>query len=57
MSSTIITQRVIAVSQVSYRIDVTHEMSKFTHGETSGIRRLPHRGQHTDALEDYFEAL
>ena len=34
------------VCQPSCRMDVTrleHEMSKFTHGETDSIRRLPHR--------------
>ena len=42
-------------------MDVTrleHEMSKFTHGEPGGIRRLPHRWQRTvDAMGDYFESL
>ena len=34
------------------------EMSKFTHGEAGGIRRLPHRWlRTTDALGDYFEDL
>jgi hypothetical protein len=39
-------------------MDVTrleHEMSKFTHGEASGIRRLPYHWQWT--FRDYFEGL
>ena len=39
-------------------MDVTHEMSKFTLVEASGIRRLPHRMQRTvNAMGDYFEGL
>ena len=31
-------------------------MSKFTHGEARGIRRLPHRWERAvDASEDFFE--
>ena len=37
---------------------VNHEMSKFTHGEASGIKRIPHYRQWTVyALGDYFEGL
>ena len=46
------------VSQASCRMDVNHEISKFTRGEVGGIRRLPYRWQRTeDALGDYFEGL
>jgi len=39
-------------------IDVTHEMSKFTHSDAGGIRRLPHRLQRTlEALVNHFEGL
>ena len=50
MNSTVLTQRVIE-TQASCRTDVTHEMSKFTQDEASGIRCLPHRWQrNVDAL-------
>ena len=46
------------VSQASCTTDVTHEMSKFTHGEAGGIQRLPHPWQQTvDIMGDYFEDL
>ena len=33
-------------------------MTNFSHGETDGIRQLPHRWQYTiDSLGDYFEGL
>ena len=33
-------------------------MTNFSHGEVSGIRRLPHRWQRTiDSLGDYFDGL
>ena len=46
------------VSQVSWRMDVINETSKFTHDEVGVIRSIPHRWQRTvDALGDYFEGL
>jgi hypothetical protein len=44
----------LVVNEASCRMDVIHEMSKFTHGEAGGIRRLPHRWEQ---IVDYFEGL
>ena len=49
------------VNQASCRMDVTrleHDMSKFKHGEASGIRLLPLlRQRNLNTLWDYFEGL
>jgi hypothetical protein len=38
-------------------IRLEQSMSKFTHGEAGGIRRLPSSAADLDALGDYFEGL